>query len=338
MKHAISRCLLATCVAAAATAAYADTLRMAHFWPSGSEVNQEIFEAWAASLEEATNGAVTVENYPSQTLGPSDQAYQGAVNGISDIAITMQGYTSGRFPLSEIVQLPGVSASSSQGSCVLQSLYDEGLISDEYDDVKVLYMFATGPAYLHTRGDELQTPDDLRGLRIRRPSDVAGEMLERLGAQPMGMPAPDIYTSMQRGVMDGLSFPWQAMKTFGINELAEYHLEVPYYTGVAMAVMNLDSYERLAPEAQEAIDAHTGMEWAARAGEVYDRLDREGREEAVAQGGAIHTVEDPLNDPEWAEPLQEGTEGYLSRLEERGIDNAREVHARALELGEACRS
>ncbi|MCE8026261.1 TRAP transporter substrate-binding protein [Halomonas desiderata] len=336
MNHAISRSLLAACAAGIAFSAQADTLRMSHFWPANSDVNKEIFEAWAKHVEEATGGELTIENYPSQTLSRSEQAYQGTVNGISDIAITMQGYTAGRFPLSEIVQLPGVSGSAPQGGCILQTLYDEGHIADEYDDVKVLYLFTTGPAYLHTRGHAIETPDDLRGLRIRRPSDVAGEILERLGANPVGMPAPDIYTSLQRGVMDGLSFPWQAMKTFGINELADHHLEVPYYTGVAVAVMNHASYERLSPEQQAAIDEVSGMAWTRRAGEVYARLDREGREEAEAQGGTINTVEDPLNDPEWSGPLNEGTEAYLVRLEQRGIDNAREVYQRALELRDEC--
>ncbi|QJQ94198.1 MULTISPECIES: TRAP transporter substrate-binding protein [Halomonadaceae] len=338
MKHAISRCMLAACVASLPLSALAETtLRMAHFWPAGSSNNKDIFEAWAQSVEEASGGELNVQNFPSETLGKADQAYQGAINGISDIAITMQGYTSGRFPLSEIVQLPGVSGSSPQGSCILQTLFDEGHISHEYDDVKVLYLFATGPAYLHTREHDLQSPDDLRGLRIRRPSDVAGEMLASMGAQPMGMPAPDIYTSLQRGVMDGLSFPWQAMKVFGINELANYHLELPYYSGVAVAVMSRRSYERLSEEMQAVIDSHSGMAWAQRAGEVYDRLDREGREEALAQGGTIRQVEDALNDPAWSAPLREGTERYLARLEARGIDNAREVYERALALREQCR-
>lgn len=336
MKHAISCCLLAAGTASLSLAAPAETLRMSHFWPGGSAVNKEIFEAWAESVTDASDGQLQVQVFPSETLSKADQAYQGTVDGISDIAVTLQGYTSGRFPLSEIVQLPGVSNSANQGACILQSLFDEGLISDEYDDVKVLYLFTTGPAYLHTRDDDIQTPEDMEGLRIRRPSDVAGEMLSNMGAEPIGMPAPDIYTSLQRGVMDGLSFPWEAMKVFGINELVDYHLEMPYYSGVAVAVMNRDSYERLSSELQSVIDEHSGMRWAEHAGEVYHRLDREGREEAIEQGGTIREVEDPLNDPQWSEPLKAGTESYLKRLEERGLANAREVYERALALQDAC--
>src|SRR5690554_171694 len=131
MNRTLSRCLLAASIAglAAASAAQASTtLRMSHFWPDGSGINQEIFQAWAETIEEQSGGELRVENFPSQTLTRADQAYQGAVNGISDIAITAQGYTAGRFPLSQIVELPGISDTASQGACILQTLYDDGHI------------------------------------------------------------------------------------------------------------------------------------------------------------------------------------------------------------------
>src|SRR5690554_5110192 len=88
MNRTLSRCLLAASIAglAAASAAQASTtLRMSHFWPDGSGINQEIFQAWAETIEEQSGGELRVENFPSQTLTRADQAYQGAVNGISDI-------------------------------------------------------------------------------------------------------------------------------------------------------------------------------------------------------------------------------------------------------------
>lgn len=332
MKHAISYCLLGLGLTAA-TGVHADTtLRLGHLWPAQSAVNQDLIKAWADQVTQDANGALEVEIYPSQTLSKASSAYEGVVNGVADITVTLQGYTAGRFPLTEIVQLPGVSASAPQGACILQSLYDEGALGDEYADSHLLFLFTTGPAPLHTRDTEVQTPADLEGLRIRTPSEVSSDMLESMGADPVGMPAPDIYTSLQRGVIDGLSLPWEAMKVFQVNELASYHLDIPYYTGALMATMNRDAYEALSPEAREAIDANTGMGWAEKAGEVFYRLDSEGKAQAREQGDTIHHVEDPLNDPQWSGPLKRGTERYLERLEERGIDNARAVYEQALSL------
>ncbi|TDX27650.1 TRAP-type C4-dicarboxylate transport system substrate-binding protein [Modicisalibacter xianhensis] len=337
MKHAISRLLIATsALGLCATVNAETTLRMAHLWPAGSAVNQDIYQAWAKQVEEESNGQLHVEIYPSQTLSKADQAYEAAANGIADISVTLQGYTAGRFPLTEIVQLPGVVNSAPQGACILQSLYDQGDIAGEYEDTHVLFLFTTGPAYLHTRDTEIKSPEDLEGLRIRRPSEVAGEMLDSMGAQPLGMPAPDIYTALQRGVMDGLSFPWEAMKVFRINELTNYHLQVPYYAGAIVATMSQAAYDRLSPEMQAVIDDNSGMAWSLKAGQVFDKLDKAGREEAVAQGDTIHIVEDPLDDPDWSAPLKQGTENYLKRLEERGLDDAHAIYEKALALRDQC--
>lgn len=332
-----ARAILALSVAAAVSAAQADTtLRMSHFWPGGSAINQQIFEQWAKTIEEESGGSLKVQNFPSQTLSQADETYDAAVNGIADIGITAQGYTNGRFPLSQIVELPGVAESAPQGACVLQTLYDDGQLGGEYDDSHVLFMFTTGPGYIHTKETDVQTPADLEGLRIRRPTAVAGDILENMGAQPVGMPAPDIYTSMQRGVIDGLSFPWEGMKGFRLNELSHYHTQVPFYTLIFVATMNKNTYESLTPEQQQVIDDNSGMKWADKAGLVFAAEDKAGKEQAEQAGDTIRVVDHPLDDPDWQKPLEDGIESYLSDLESRGRDQARDVYQAALDAAQSC--
>ncbi|NRB56950.1 MAG: TRAP transporter substrate-binding protein [Salinicola sp.] len=337
MNRIFARTVLALSVAGAAAAAQADTtLRMSHFWPGGSAINQQIFEKWAKAIEEESGGSLKVQNFPSQTLSQADETYDAAVNGIADIGITAQGYTNGRFPLSQIVELPGVAESAPQGACVLQTLYDDGQISGEYDDSHVLFMFTTGPGYIHTKETNVQKPADLEGLRIRRPTAVAGDILENMGAQPVGMPAPDIYTSMQRSVIDGLSFPWEGMKGFRLNELSRYHTQVPFYTLIFVATMNKNTYESLTPEQQQVIDDNSGMKWADKAGRVFAAEDRAGKQQAEEAGDTIRVVDNPLDDPVWQKPLEDGIDGYLSDLESRGRDQARDVYQAAQDASQAC--
>jgi len=337
MKTKFTACLLAASIAGlgAASAHSATTLRMAHFWPGASGVNQEVFEAWAATLEEESGGELKVEMFPSGTLAKPDSLYEAAANGIADIAATAQGYTAGRFPLSQVVELPGVATTATQGACVLQTLYDQGHLDSEYEDTRPLFFFTTGPGGIHTIDTDVQVPADLEGLRIRRPTAVAGEMLENMGAIPVGMPAPDIYTAMQRGVIDGLSFPWEGLKGFRINELVSYHTEVPFYTLIFVATMNQRAYDDLSPEQQAVIDANSGMRWAENAGVVFDRLDVEGKQEAKDAGHTIREIENPLEHPDWQKPLQDGIDSYLARLEERGLPG-REVYEAALAASESC--
>lgn len=313
-----------------------ETLRFAHFWPATSAVNTEVFEVWAKTVEEASNGQIKIDMYPSQTLVKAAKSYDGAVTGLADITGVVQGYSAGRFPLTEIVELPGMTASAYQGSCILQSLYDSGDVAQEYDDSHVLFMFSTGPAYLHTREKEVKVPADLAGLRMRRPNEVAGSMLAEMGAAPVGIPAPGIYEALERGVVDGLSFPFEAMKIFRINELTNHHVQIPYGSSTFVATMNKRTYESLSPELKKVIDDNSGMQWAMKAAKVFNRLDQEGLAEAKAQGDTIHIVNDPLNDPEWGMPLKKGTEKYLRNIEERGATTAREVYKKATELRSKC--
>ncbi|WP_111415013.1 TRAP transporter substrate-binding protein [Billgrantia lactosivorans] len=337
MKRLLTRCLLAASIASvtAASAQAATTLRMAHFWPGASGINEDIFEAWAATIEEESGGELEVEMFPSGTLAKPDAIYEAVENGIADIGATAQGYTAGRFPLSQVVELPGVATTAPQGACVLQTLFDEGHLDSEYEDTRPLFMFTTGPGYIHTLDTDVQTPADLEGLRIRRPTAVAGDILENMGANPTGMPAPDIYTAMQRGVLDGLSFPWEGMKVFRLNELAEYHTQVPFYTLIFVATMSQRTYDSLSPEQQEVIDANSGMRWAEKAGEVFHALDEAGKQEAEEAGHTIRVVDNPLENDEWSAPLQQGIDDYLAELEERGLPG-QEVYEAALAASEAC--
>lgn len=328
--------ILSLAATTVATAQAETTLRMSHFWPSGSPINENIYEAWAEKVEKDSDGTLQVENYPSQTLTQADKTYDAVADGIADIGITVQGYTSGRFPLSQIVELPGVATSAQQGACVLQTLYDDGLLDGEYDDTHVLFLFSTGPGYIHTRETDVTEPSDLEGLRIRRPTDVVGNMLKSMGAEPVGMPAPEIYTAMQRGVVDGVTLPWEGMTSFRLNELATYHTQVPFYTLIFVATMNQSTYDGLSQQQRKAIDANSGMKWAEKAGMVMDDVDEASGKEAEEAGDTIRVIEDPLDGTVWEKPLRSGIEKYLADLESRGLEQAPNVYEAALEASDSC--
>lgn len=87
-------------------------LRFSHFWPATSAMQTDVFEPWAKKLETESNGRLKVEIYPSATLSKPDVTYDSAAKGTIDIGSQLQGYTAGRFPLSQIAELPGLSNSA----------------------------------------------------------------------------------------------------------------------------------------------------------------------------------------------------------------------------------
>jgi len=313
------------------------TLRFAHFWPATSATHTEVFAPWAQKIEEESDGRLKVEIFPSATLSKADAAYDAASKGMVDIGSQLQGYTAGRFPLTQITELPGLSNSATQMNCMLQTLYDDGVISSEYEDTHLLFMMGTGPGGIHTVDQPINKPDDLKGLRIRRPSAIAGDIIEAAGGTPVGLPVTDVYTSLQRGVLDGLSLPWDAMGSFKLIELSNTHTNIPFYSSAIVVTMNKDKYAGLPEDLQQVIDNNSGKMMAALAGKVFDAEDDKFMAEAKAKGDVMIDIPDPLNDPAWRGPLEAGTQKYLKDVEALGLD-AKMVYEKAKEASAACKS
>ncbi|WP_029009675.1 TRAP transporter substrate-binding protein [Azospirillum halopraeferens] len=328
-------CTVAYGVAAPAAAADV-TLRFSHFWPAVSTTHKDLFQVWADKVKQDSNGRIAVDIYPSQTLAKAPAQYEAVKSRIADMAATVQGYTANRFPLTQVVELPGVVDNAAHGSCIIQSLYEEGLIADEYKDTRPLFMFTHGPGHLHTTSKAITSPDDLAGLRIRRPTAVVAKILEEVKAQPVGMPAPESYQAMQRGTIDGVSLPWEGAHAFRLNELAKHHTEVGLYTLSFIVTMNKELYEGLPADLKKVIDDNSGKAWTTLAAKVFDDLDTEGRAAAVKAGHQIVTIEGGAKNPAWQPVVERATEAYLAEVEGQGLP-ARKVYARALELAQTCR-
>ncbi len=308
------------------------TLRFGHFWPAVSATHKEIFETWANQVKTDSNGRINVEIYASSMLAKPPAQYDAVSHQILDVTATVQGYTANRFPLTQVVELPGVVKNGAQGSCVIQSLYNEGLIASEYKDTKPLFLFTHGPGMLHTKGKRVEKPEDLANLRIRRPTSVVASLLEKSKALPVGMPAPSSYQSMQRGVIDGVALPWEGATVFKINELADNHTDIGgLYTLSFIVTMNKDVYNRLDSDLKAVIDKNSGMAWSIKSGESFDRLDDKGLAEAKKLGHDIVEVSEANMKANWKPMLDEVTKEYISDLEGKGLP-AQKVYDRAVEL------
>ncbi|GGO76429.1 C4-dicarboxylate ABC transporter [Marinobacterium nitratireducens] len=330
----LSAILLSTSLVAGSAQAETHSLRLAHFWPAGSSVD-EVVQDWAKTVHEASDGRLKIDIYPAQTLAKAPQSYAATVSGVADITVTAQGYTAGRFPLTQVIELPGIVKTAENASCVLQGLYDENLISREYQDTHPLFFFAHGPGHIHTREKPVLAPEDMNGLRIRRATTVVGELLTSLGAQPVGMPAPETYTAAQRGVIDGVAFPWQAMKEFRLNEQLSHHTALSLYTLSFITTMNNTSYQKLPDDLKAILDSNSGMAWATAMGRKLDQLDAQARQEAIDNGHSFHQVDNPAQNPLWKPVLDGVVASYIAELSAQSLP-AQHVYDRAQALTVSC--
>ncbi|GLO70895.1 hypothetical protein MACH17_24120 [Phaeobacter inhibens] len=100
----------------------------------------------------------------------------------------------------------------------------------------------------------MRSLDDLQGLNIRVPSRNAGLVIEAWGANPVSMPAPEIYNSMQTGVIDGAFIDATTLRVFKLQEVTG-----SITTGMEgtissfFMIMNRDSFDGLTEAQQQAV-------------------------------------------------------------------------------------
>ena len=98
----------------------------------------------------------------------------------------------------------------------------------------------------------IKTVDDLKGFKIRC-SPTTIPFMKSVGAEPVGMPPPDIYTAMERGVVDGYILPPATIKDFGLVKPSKYMVFPGFYQPVIFILVNLDKWNQLPAHLQELL-------------------------------------------------------------------------------------
>ena len=132
------------------------------FFPA-QHIQCKLAQGWADEIEKRTNGKVKITLYPAGSLTPPKQAYEGVVQGISDIAMTVAAYEWGRFPLFSILDLQVGYPDAYCPTRIANKLYAK-YKPKELDDVHVCYIFGHGPGHLHTK-KPVRKFEDLKGLK-----------------------------------------------------------------------------------------------------------------------------------------------------------------------------
>jgi TRAP-type C4-dicarboxylate transport system substrate-binding protein len=310
--------------------AYAETieLKLSTFLPASHPTQTDFIEPWAKELEERTGGKVKVTIFPAgSAFGHVAKQYDQVRAGVVDIAHGLTGQPRGRLPRTLIMDMPFLVKTADAASRTLWDLYPEYL-ADEYKGMKVLALHAHNAGLIHTRDKQVTTMEDLEGLRIRSPSLAISMMLEQLGATPVGLPPTQVYESLQKGVIDGNVFPYEAIHGFKLYEVLNYHLDAKAYTTSFFFVMNEKKYNSLPEDVRKVIDDISGETLVARFGPWWNKWDQPGLADIENKGSVIT----PLSDEErarWREALAPTIEAYLSDIEKNGVKNAREIYAEA---------
>ena len=313
---------LSTGFAATSAIAQEVTLKLHQFLPAQANVPKLILDVWADKIEADSDGRIKIDRYPSMQLGgrPPELMDQ-AVDGVADIVWTVVGYTPGRFPGTEVFELPFMMTNARAASRAYWEMFEKHWKDTDFQDVHILGAWVHGPGLFHT-SDPVATPDDLRGMKIRGGSRSINSLLSELGATPVGMPVPAIPEGLSKGVIDGTTIPWEVTPALKVPELVKNHTE---FTGNALYVltfvlaMNKDKYESLPDDLKKVIDDNSGLEFSVFAGGTQEDSDGPARQIAVDMGNNIITL-DAEQTAVWKEASQPIYEQWVADMDGKGID------------------
>lgn len=300
------------------------TLKMHYFLPAQAQVPARVLDVWAKKVEADSNGRIRIEQYPSMQLGgrPADLIDQ-VTDGVVDIVWTLPGYTPGRFPQSEVFELPFLMQDAESHARALWDLGESRLFAGEYKDVKVLGLFCHGPGVIHSK-TPIVNVEDLRGVKLRAPTRVTNKMVETLGATPVGMPVPAVAESLSKGVIDATIIPWEVTTAVKSSELVRNHTEfpgAPLYTAVFMVAMNKEAYARLPDDLKAVIDANSGAEFSAFGARESEAADIPAREATIAMGNNVIALT-PEQIEGWKAAAQPTVDAWLAEITATGVDGA----------------
>ena len=224
------------------------TLRLHQFLPPQANVPKNIIEPWIETIETASEGRIKIDHFPAMQLGGKPPELIGqAIDGVADIVWTVSGYTPGRFPHTEVFELPFMMTNAEATSRAYWDMAQKYMVDGEFSDFHLLGAWVHGPGLIHS-ADPIETPADLNGVKLRAPTRVTNMMFSGMGATPVGMPVPAVPEGLSKGVIDATVIPWEVTGALKVPELVTNHLEfgdASLYTTTFLFAMNQDAYNAM---------------------------------------------------------------------------------------------
>ena len=269
--------LAAAAAALAGAPAAAQTVLTTSTWVGPSHTLTLAQNEWCAVLEKNTSGKMKCNLLPKPVSAPPG-TFDAVRDGLVDVSFTVDGYTPGRFVLTQLAEFPFLGDNSEATSVAYQRLYSKYFAPlGEHRGVKVLAVFTHGPGVIFNTKHPVNSSADVSKLKVRVGGGNINELSKAMGWNTTLKPAPESYELLSTGVMDATFFPAESIKSFKLD-MIKHATTFPggLYNTSFVFMMNQDKYNKLSAEEKKAVDSVSG-EFAARMfGKGWDRVDNEG--------------------------------------------------------------
>ena len=334
MKTRIIGTLFAAAVLAA-SGAQSETLRMQTFIPPVANPGKTFLTPWAEKIARESGGKLEIQPFWAMQLGgKAPQLLDQVRDGVIDIAWTLPGFTPGRMPRVEPFELPFVHKTAYSSTMALQD-YQEKHLAPDLKDYHPLLLHVHAGFLFQTRKPIIRMAD-LEGLKLRAASRGGVWLLNALGATGIGLPLPQIPQALSKGVIDGVTLPYEIAPAVKTPDLVSHFSTLAgpqprLGTNVFTFLMNRKSYEKLPGDLRKVIDDNSGRNIAEMAGRNWDAIEAPGLKVVRSRPkNKFHTIAEAevARMKEAAKPV---FDRWLAEMKDIGVDGVKLLaDARAL--------
>ena len=245
-------------------------------WCGPAAAHSRAFEAWAKDLEESSGGRVKVNLAWSEVMGKASEHFEMARSGIADVATFVIPYAPGTLPMSTIMTCPLSVPSAEVGSKAYFELYKKGYLDEEFAGVEPMFLWTTGPYHFYWADEPVRSLADIKGKKIRAPGGGLAALPEVLGAVPVSIASPEVYTSLQKKIIDGALFTGTGVTGYNLQEVCKYVTKLEAFVVPFGVFMNKGVYEGLPKDIREMIgEWRDSNKYGILAAQEHDKDDAE---------------------------------------------------------------
>ena len=276
-------------------------------------------EEWIARIHEQTDGRVQITAFWGGSLINSREGIDELNAGVADMAYIAPIYASSGYDLNRLTPqfFYGYEDAQEVLRVYLELWNEYPQFAEELGGAQVLGYNVGTPMHLMLRDKPFNQVSDLQGLRIRSAVDYIGA-LTAAGAEGVTMPMTDTYPSLQRGVLDGVIAPYEALRSLSFAEVINYYSELPHSRGAYPSrAINAQAWAALPEDIQQVF--LDNIEWLTQA--TYDyaqEAEDAGRAYGEEQGVTFNTV-DPEVVAEYSSAFEPSARETAAQLDSAGL-------------------
>lgn len=254
-----------------AASAQETTLRLVSAFPENSFYAKRL-EEWAKRVNEEGKGVLQINYIGGPKAIPTFEVGNAVKTGVVDMAMSTGAYYTNLFPEADALKLTQVPIARQRENGTVDLINE--IWSKKGNMYYLARMVENQPFHLYL--NKPITKADLTGLKIRI-TPVYRDFFQAMGATVVNTPPGEIYTALERGVVDGYGWPIGGIFDLNWHERTKFRVDPGFYDAEVSVVMNLDRWKKLTPAQRDFLTRQAiGLEgrngiWNAYAAEETKR-------------------------------------------------------------------